>query len=164
MVRHFCNCLLFFLPPTRLFFFRFVLLKVSGINISRSTSFCGRSWLYGRGRLHIGADTWLSPAVIIYTHQDADICIGNRCDIGPGVEFIPGSHFIGNALRRAGKGTAKPISIGDGTWIGAKSIILGGVTIGEGCIVAAGSVVTQNIPSNCMVAGVPARIKRHLPL
>lgn len=164
MIRHLCNFILSFLPPSRLFLFRNLLLKISGVDINNSSSFCGRSWIYGRGRLYIGAETWLSPGVIVHTHVNADISIGDCCDIGPGVEFIPGSHVIGNFSRRAGEGTAKPITVGNGTWIGAKSIILGGVNIGDGCIVAAGAVVTQNVPSNTLVAGVPARVKKQLSL
>ena len=112
----------------------------------------------------IGVDTWLSPGVVIHSHVDAPIVIGERCDIGPGVEFIPGSHIIGASSRRAGMGTANPISIGNGCWLGAKSIILGGVSIGDGCIVAAGTVVTDSVPPNTLVAGIPARFKRQLPL
>jgi acetyltransferase-like isoleucine patch superfamily enzyme len=53
---------------------------------------------------------------------------------------------------------ARPIAIGRGVWIGARSIILGGVTIGENAVVAAGSVVTRDVPPGCIVAGVPARV------
>ncbi len=104
------------------------------------------------------------PGVIIYTHLEAPIVIGANCDIGPGVEFIPGSHDIGTASRRAGRGTAHPITVGNGCWIGARSVILGGVSIGDGCIVAAGAVVTQNVAPHTLVAGVPARVKRQLSL
>lgn len=164
IIRHLVNIFLSWLPPSKLFRLRYYFLVLSDIDIQHSTSFCGRSWIYGRGRLHIGSETWLSPGVIVHTHVDADIHIGDRCDIGPGVEFIPGSHLIGNSSRRAGEGTAKPITVGNGCWIGAKSIILGGVNIGEGCIIAAGTVVTQSVPPNSLVAGVPARIKRQLPI
>ncbi|MFE8729811.1 DapH/DapD/GlmU-related protein, partial [Aeromonas hydrophila] len=61
-----------------------------------------------------------------------------------------------------GEGVALPISIGDGCWIGADVLIIGGVTIGKGVVVAAGSVVTRDIPDNVLVAGVPAVIKRRL--
>lgn len=110
----------------------------------------------------IGADTWLSPGVVIHSHIEAPVVIGERCDIGPGVEFIPGGHIIGNSSRRAGGGTAHPISIGNGCWLGARSIILGGVKIGDGCVVAAGAVVTHDVPPNSLVAGVPALVKRQL--
>lgn len=163
MIRHIINILLYWLPPSRLFYARRLLLKASGISIAHDVKFCGRAWIYGRGQLAIGCGTWLSPGVITHTHVGAKIVIGERCDIGPGVEFIPGSHTIGDGSRRAGRGTAKPISIGSGCWIGAKSIILGGVNIGEGCVVAAGAVVTRDIPPNSLVAGVPARVKRQLP-
>jgi maltose O-acetyltransferase len=162
MLRHVLNIFLFLLPPSRMFGLRRLCLRWARIDVGRGVSFCGRGWVYGRGRLHIGVDTWLSPGVIVHTHVNAGICIGDRCDIGPGVEFIPGSHTIGSSLRRADAGTAKPISVGNGCWLGAKSIILGGVNIGDGCIVAAGAVVTCNVPPNSLVAGVPARVKRQL--
>ena len=90
-------------------------------------------------KLHIGEQSWLSPGVLVHTHVLADIKIGNFCDIGLGVEIMTSSHEIGPTARRACTGTAKSVFIGNGTWIGAKSIILGGVTIGDGCVVAAGS-------------------------
>lgn len=145
-----------------MFGLRRLCLRLARVDVGRGVSFCGHSWVYGRGRLHIGAETWLSPGVTVHTHVNADIYIGDCCDIGPGVEFIPGSHVIGSASRRAGSGIAKPIFIGNGCWLGAKSIILGGVNIGDGCIVAAGAVVTHNVPPNSLVAGVPARVKRQL--
>lgn len=156
MIRHLCNLLLSFLPPSRLFRFRNFLLRLSRINIHISACFCGRSWIYGRGRLDIGADTWISPGAMIYTHVDATIVIGKCCDVGPGVAIITGSHVIGLASRRAGVGTALPVTINDGCWIGAMSTILGGVSIGEGAI------VTEDVPPHTLVAGVPARVKRQL--
>jgi maltose O-acetyltransferase len=146
-----------------MFTVRSVLLRRAGIEMHPDVNFCGRGWIYGRGRLIIGEGTWLSPGVIFHTHQEADIKIGSRCDLGHGVEFIVGSHEPGSQERRAGKGTARPIKVGDGCWLGAKSIILGGVTIGEGAIVAAGAVVIRDVPANTLVAGVPAVVKRQLP-
>ncbi|MDD5580245.1 MAG: hypothetical protein PHY16_13310 [Methylobacter sp.] len=98
----------------------------------------------------------------MYTHLDALILIGERCDIGPAVEFVTGSHIIGASARRAGHGTAKSIVINDGCWIGTGSRILGGVNIGSGVVVAAGSVVIRDVPANVLVAGVPAVVKRKL--
>ena len=142
--------------------FRRRMLRLAGVSVGKGACICGRSWIYGRGKLQFGSDTWLSIGVIFYTHSQARIYIGKCCDIGPGVEFIPGGHAIGNSNRRAGEGTANDIEVGDGCWIGAKSTILGGVSIGAGSVIAAGSVVTRNIPANVLVAGVPAQIKRKL--
>lgn len=138
------------------------LLRRAGVDLADDVSFCGGGWIYGPGLLRVGSGSWLSPAAVFYTHQQAEIRIGQRCDIGPGVEFIPGGHLLGPSDRRAGVGTVRPIDIGDGCWIGARSVILGGVRIGAGCVVAAGSVVTRDMPNNVLVAGVPARIKRQL--
>jgi maltose O-acetyltransferase len=132
------------------------------VNIGRNTSVCGRGWIYGRGVLRLGSNTWLSPGVIFYTNEDASIIIGSNCDIGPGVEFITGNHVVGSSLRRAGHGTAKPIVVDEGCWIGAGVKILGGVSIGTGAIVAAGAVVVRDVPANVLVAGVPAIVKKKL--
>lgn len=162
MLRHLINTLLFVLPPSRLFALRRFLLSLAGVTLGNNVQYCGRAWIYGRGQLVVGDDTWLSPATNIYTHTDVAIKIGARCDIGPGIELIPGSHVVGTPSRRAGTGSAQPITIGDGCWIGAHCLILGGVTIGDGCIVAAGAVVTKSMPPNSLVAGVPAKVKQAL--
>lgn len=130
--------------------------------MAHGTSFCGRGWVYGGGVVTIGADTWLSPGVLIFSHADVAISIGENCDIGPGVQFIPGGHRIGPAARRAGPGTAQAIRVGAGAWIGAGALILGGVSVGEGAIVAAGAVVTSDVAPHTLVAGVPAVFKKRL--
>ena len=160
MLRHLINIFLYCLPPTRLFRLRCFLLKLADIEIDEICYFCGHSWIYGRGILSIGNETWISPKVNFYTHANAYISIGRNCDIGPNVSMIVGSHEAGTPCRRAGAGTANSISIGDGTWIGASVTILNGVQIGNGCVIAAGSVVVENIPSNSLAAGVPAKVKR----
>jgi maltose O-acetyltransferase len=136
---------------------------MAGIDIAPDVSVCGHGWVYGRGRLELGRETWLSPGVVFYTHLGAPIRIGERCDIGPAVEFVTGGHVMGESTRRAGAGTALEIVVGDGTWIGARTVILGGVRIGRGVAVAAGSVVTRDVPDNALAAGVPAVVKRVLP-
>ena len=163
MLRHLVNLLLAALPPSRWFALRAFLLRRCGVDAQRDTSVCGRGWIYGRGELHIGHGTWLSPQVVFYTHPQAPIRIGDDCDIGPGAEFITGSHEIGPAQRRAGTGRAAPITVGRGTWIGAGVRVLGGVEIGEGCVVAAGAVVTESLPPHSLAAGVPATARKALP-
>ncbi|WP_081959656.1 acyltransferase [Aeromonas finlandensis] len=162
MWRHLVRLILVILPVTRHFALRRALLKLAKVDIGNNVSFCGGGGIYGNGKVIIGDSTWLSPGCIVYSHEDITIEIGKNCDIGPLVKFVPGSHSLGDSNRRAGEGIALPISIGDGCWIGADVLILGGVTIGKGVVVAAGSVVTRDIPDNVLVAGVPAVIKRNL--
>ena len=160
MLRHLVNVFLRLLPPTRFFGLRAALLRMAGVNVASGVSYCGHGWVYGRGELSIGRDTWLSAGVIIHTHLDAAISIGSDCDIGPAVHFIVGSHESGDARRRAGRGLARPITVGNGCWIGAGCFILDGVTIGAGSVIAAGAIVVSDIPPNTMAAGVPATVKK----
>ena len=162
MIRHFLNFVLWALPPTRLFALRRFVLRLMRVEVVGDTCVCGRGWIYGRGRLLIGAGSWLSPGVVIHTHADAPIIIGERCDIGPGAEFVTGSHAIDGPRRRAGAGIARAITVEAGCWIGARALILGGVTIGSGAVVAAGAVVTRDCPADTLVAGVPAVPRRAL--
>jgi maltose O-acetyltransferase len=162
VIRHLVNLFLCCLPPSRWFPFRRLCLRIAGLSLGSGVRYCGRGWIYGCGRVVIGKDTWLSPGVLIYSHAEVPITIGERCDIGPGVEFIMGSHVIGGPARRAGSGTVGAIHVGDGCWIGAGSRILGGVTIGAGSVIAAGAVVIREVPPNTLVAGVPAVKRRSL--
>lgn len=162
MWRHIVNMLLYFLPPTRLFRVRRILLRSAHVEIQDGASFCGKSWVFGPGKLAIGSKSWISPGCTFYTHLSAPIVVGDNCDIGHEVCFVTGTHRPGTEERRAGTGSARPISVGDGTWIGARCTILGGVRIGKGCMIAAGSVIISDIADNVLAAGVPAKTKRNL--
>lgn len=94
--------------------------------------------------------------------SDASINIGDSVWIGMDVCFICPSHEIGDQNQRAGKSTYSGITVGCGTWIGARSTILPNVSIGKGCIIAAGSVVTKEVPDNTMYGGVPAKLIKKL--
>ena len=63
---------------------------------------------------------------------------------------------------RSGKRKFGPIEIGNGAWLASRVVVLPGVRIGAGAIVASGSVVTRDVPDNTLVVGVPARVVRHL--
>lgn len=162
MLRHIINFILYLLPPSRLFVFRYYLLRIARVQLKENISVCGHGWIFGRGEIIIGANTWISPKVLFYTHINNVIQIGSNCDIGPGVKFVIGSHIIGDKNRRAGIGVSNSISVGNGCWIGANVTILDGVSIGNGCVIAAGSVVTRNVPDNVLFAGVPAVFKKEL--
>ena len=97
-----------------------------------------------------------------YFDNDVPIEIGANVGIGMQVTFVTSTHKIGPSTLRAGKIQLLPISVADGCWIGARATILPGVTIGRGCIVAAGSVVTGDCAPYGVYAGVPARRVREL--
>lgn len=90
------------------------------------------------------------------------IHIGDHTLIGPNCQFYTPNHPTDHIERREPKETAFPIRIGKDCWIGGGAIVLPGVTIGDRCIIAAGSVVTKDVPDDSLVAGVPATIKRKL--
>jgi acetyltransferase-like isoleucine patch superfamily enzyme len=81
--------------------------------------------------------------------------------IGPNVSLITSSHPI-EPSRRRDEVIAKPIVIGKSAWIAANVTIIGGVTVGENAVVAAGSVVTKDVPADTLVAGNPARVIRSI--
>jgi acetyltransferase-like isoleucine patch superfamily enzyme len=90
------------------------------------------------------------------------ISIGDYCLIGRGTSFFSGEHVFSDLNRPTiSQGLlAKPILVKDNVYFGLNCIILGGVTIGENSVVAAGSVVVDDVPANSVVAGVPARVLR----
>ncbi len=92
----------------------------------------------------------------------ARISIGENCAIAMGVYLITSTDAIGTSSERAGALLGKSISIGNGCWIGARATVLPGVNIGEGCIVAPGSVITHDCQPNGLYAGNPARFIRRL--
>lgn len=86
--------------------------------------------------------------------------IGARVLMGPEVMIFTSNH-IWNPVSRSfvNQGDVRaPVKIGDDTWIGARSIILSGVNVGAGCTLAAGSVVTKDVPDYSIVAGIPAKV------
>lgn len=89
------------------------------------------------------------------------IDIGDDVMIGPSVSLITGGHPVEPAQRRKGI-TSAPIVIGRNVWIGASAMILQGVTVGDDAVVAAGAVVTKDVPAKTVVGGVPATVIKTL--
>jgi acetyltransferase-like isoleucine patch superfamily enzyme len=110
----------------------------------------------------LGAGTFVNHGC--YFMDGGTVHIGENVFIGPFCGFYTASHPLNYAERNTGLEKALPIVVGDNCWFGANVSVLQGVTIGSGCVVAAGSVVTEDIPENCLVAGVPATIKKRLNL
>lgn len=103
--------------------------------------------------------------------DDAPVTIGDHCNFGPNVTLVTPIHPMLPEERKvliAPDGTpkrlcyAKPIHIGNDCWFGANVVVCPGVTIGDGCVIGAGSVVTRDIPPMSFAAGSPCRVIRTL--
>jgi acetyltransferase-like isoleucine patch superfamily enzyme len=148
-------------------------------------------WVEGRGRILLGDDVTLdgklsisfasrfsdSPTLEVgdrsllshdCTLTIADrVTIGRDCLIAGGVMILDSSGHPLNPDRRRAKlppdpHQVRPVTIGDNVWIGSRAIILPGTTIGDDCVVAAGSVLRGSIPDGSLVGGNPAQVVRNL--
>lgn len=158
---HLIKLLFYILPETRLFGFKVSLLRAAGISAGDNVRICSSATILGSGSLKIDDDTWIGHQVLICA--SSRVMIGKAVDIGPRVYIGTGTHEINsNSAHSAGAGMNKDVIIEDGAWLGAGSIILPGITVGEKSVVAAGAVVTEDVPERVLVAGVPARVVREL--
>lgn len=112
------------------------------------------------GTLKVGKNCWIGKNLSI--HGNGSVVIGDNCDIAPDVTFLTGGHTIGSAERRAGQGETYRITVGNGTWIGARTTILGNTIVGNSCVVAACACVHKDVPDHTLVGGVPAKEIRKL--
>jgi len=94
--------------------------------------------------------------------DDTHIFIGDCVLIGPNVTIATAAHPIEPELRRQAAQFNVPVHIGNNVWIGANSVVLPGVTIGENSVIGAGSVVTRDIPANMVAVGNPCRVMREI--
>ena len=117
---------------------------------------------WGLKNVHVGKNVIFNFNVCLV--DDADIFIGDDCLIGPGCHLITAQHPISPSLRKGEEKLQynRPIHIGNNVWLGAGVIVLPGVSIGENSIVAAGSVVTHDLPSNVIAVGTPAKVLRQI--
>ncbi|WP_258372433.1 MULTISPECIES: DapH/DapD/GlmU-related protein [unclassified Curtobacterium] len=97
-----------------------------------------------------------------FIEAEAEVVLEPGVSLAMGVRLLTVTHDIGEPDARAGAMRVRPIRVGRGSWLGAGVTVLPGVLIGEGCVVAAGTMVNRDIPPNMLVAGVPARVIRQL--
>lgn len=116
--------------------------SIGGVFLKKRAEISADCFLVAKNRIEIGENSTLAFRVTILTTAS------------------PNAPY--NLLKDIYKPISKPVTIGDNVWIGACSVILPGVTIGNMSVVAAGSVVTKDIPPHTLVAGVPARIIKNI--
>lgn len=109
----------------------------------------------------IGNDVSMGSGVNLGASSQGFITIGDRCAIASGTRIVTATHDP-DVLPVSRVGINKSVTIGEDIWIGTGAIILPGITIYDGAIVAAGSVVTKDVPADCMVGGVPSRLIKKL--
>jgi len=108
--------------------------------------------------LKIGSNNFFGKNLYLIAHGKIEI--GNNCSIAADCKFITRNHIFENKNIPINDQSYKysPIKIGDDCWFGYNVIILPGVTLGKGCVVAAGSVVTKSFSDFSVIAGVPAKL------
>ncbi|MBN6067543.1 sugar O-acetyltransferase [Aggregatibacter actinomycetemcomitans] len=94
--------------------------------------------------------------------DNAPVTIGDDVMFAPNVSLYTVGHPLDPELRLAGWEQALPITIGNNVWLGGNVVVLGGVTIGDNVVIAAGSVVTKDIPANTVAVGSPCRVVRQV--
>lgn len=132
-------------------------------------------FIQGPITFHYGTHTHIGNRVFInfnFTVQDdAEVTIGDDCNFGPNVTIVTPVHPMLPDERkriRCADGQirrlcyARPVKIGHDCWFGANVVVCPGVTVGENCVIGAGSVVTRDIPPNSFAAGNPCRVVREI--
>ena len=105
--------------------------------------------------IHLGEEVFLNFNCVIL--DVVDVTIGDRTQIGPAVQIYAADHPRDAATRRTGIEFGRPVRIGSDVWIGGGAILLPVVTIGDGALIGAGSVVTRDVEAGQTVTGNPAR-------
>lgn len=131
------------------------------------------SFIQGPIAFHYGAHTHIGKRFFgnfnLTVQDDAPVYIGDDCNFGPNVTIVTPIHPMLADERKCmidGNGEekhacyAKPVHIGNDCWFGANVVVCPGVTIGDRCVIGAGSVVTHDIPSDSFAAGVPCKVIR----
>ena len=108
--------------------------------------------------IHVGENVFINACCHFQDH--GGVTLGDGCQIGHNVVFATLNH----GLEPADRGTTypAPIVLGRNVWVGSNATILQGVTIGDNAVVAAGAVVSRDVPANTIVGGVPARIIKRI--
>lgn len=145
---------------------RAFLYRKAGFNIGQGTYIMGSIELLSGNphfysNLTIGSNTLFSSHVTI--NLDGKVVIGDNVTIGPFVRIYTATHEIGPSNNRCVRyPVAKAVIVEEGCWIALGATILPGVRIYHGSVVAAGAVVTKDVPPNSLVSGVPGKVVKTL--
>ena len=108
--------------------------------------------------IHVGENFFMNVGCTVL--DGAPVTFGNNVFVAPGCGFYTAGHPLDAERRNAGLEYALPIRVGNDVWIGAHVCVLPGVTIGDGAVIGAGSVVTRDVPPGVLAVGNPCRVVR----
>jgi len=144
------------------------------ISARRSFAKCGKNVvffpinsIFSYKKMFLGNDIYIGPNANFSADSNATITLGNKILFGPGVKILCGNHntsIMGKYMfdiEEKRPEDDQPVIFEDDIWVGADAIILKGVTIGRGSIIAAGAIVTKNVPRYSVVAGIPAKVIKY---
>ncbi len=130
-------------------------LRANGVKIGPASVFWGMPHLVGPGdvcsRLSIGEYCGFNARC--HFELDAEIKILDHVAVGQDVMFLTRTYDTSDPTRRGGKRGSAPIVIGNGAWLGARCVIMPGVTVGPGAVIGASVVVSKDVPANMMLMG-----------
>lgn len=112
-------------------------------------------------KIEIGENFFSNMNCVIL--DGAKVTFGDNVFIAPNCGFYTAGHPLDVEQRNSGLEYARPITVGNNVWIGAGVSVLPGVTIGDNSVIGAGSVVTKDIPADCVAVGNPCRVIKTLP-
>ena len=119
----------------------------------------GLEWCKNAGHLRIGDDSCISPNCTLYGTGPGGITIGDRFDCGPGVRIFSSRTDYESVSRSA---VFAPVIIGDDVIVYSNVVISPGVSIGNRSVIAAGSVITRDVPSDCLAGGTPGKVIKEI--
>lgn len=152
---------LFFFPPVRKLFLQILGAKVGENTVIMEVKFF--NWYHrGPSGLKIGDDCFIGDETLIDLYDE--VILENQVTLAPRVTVLTHMNvgYRNHPLQQAFPKMSKPVVFKSGCVVGAGSIILSGITIGKESLIAAGSVVTKDVPSNCLYAGNPAKLLRKI--
>ncbi len=137
------------------------LFRLAGFKVGPRCSILGLPHINGGGgplgpNLVLGAGCVLEWGCVLEVGEK--LTLGDGVRLGPEVLILTTTHELGNKGHRAGPLVRKPVTLGSGASLGARAIVLPGVTIGEGAQILAGSVVNKDVPARTRWGGIPARL------
>lgn len=140
--------------------FRRFFYRLSGMKIGPGSTIHMFTRIYDPRHISIGEDTIIGEQAVIdgrrqLPQSQGGLTIGDHVDIASQVMIWTSEHVISDPTFRA---IEAPVTIEDYVFIGPRVIILPGVTLGKGCVVAAGAVVTKDVEAGAVVAGIPAKV------